>query len=87
MPDRLERSQRRRSHRGIADYDVFYFDDRDVGWDAEDTVIRTVARQFADVPVEVQVLTTRSCCGPVPYSRHAPCAKPKQHGGLRSGHG
>lgn len=40
---------------GIADYDVFYFDDRDVGWDAEDAVISTVARQFADLPVDVEV--------------------------------
>ena len=40
---------------GIKHYDVFYFDDRDLGWDAEDRVIRRVAAAVADLPVEVEV--------------------------------
>ncbi|WP_030870802.1 nucleotidyltransferase family protein [Streptomyces sp. NRRL S-37] len=40
---------------GIKDYDVFYFDDRDLSWEAEDAVIRTAAETFADLPAEVEV--------------------------------
>jgi len=40
---------------GINDIDVFYFDDSDIGWDAEDRVIRAVDARFAGVPVPVQV--------------------------------
>jgi hypothetical protein len=39
----------------IKDYDVFYFDDRDLGWDAEDRVIRRARALFADLGVEVEV--------------------------------
>jgi uncharacterized protein len=39
----------------IADYDVFYFDDSDLSWEAEDEVIRRIATHFADLCVEVQV--------------------------------
>lgn len=39
----------------IADYDVFYFDDADLSWEAEDHVIRLVAEACADLNVEVQV--------------------------------
>jgi hypothetical protein len=38
---------------GIRDYDVFYFDDSDLSWEAEDRVIRAAA--FADLPAEVEV--------------------------------
>jgi hypothetical protein len=34
---------------GIKDYDVFYFDDGDLSWEAEDAVIRTAAEAFADL--------------------------------------
>lgn len=34
---------------GIKDYDVFYFDDSDLSWEAEDAVIRRVRDAFDDV--------------------------------------
>ena len=40
---------------GIKDYDVFYFDDSDLSWEAEDAVIKTMADVFADLPAEVEV--------------------------------
>ena len=40
---------------GIKDYDVFYFDDRDLSWEAEDRVIRKIAEETADLPVRVEV--------------------------------
>jgi uncharacterized protein len=41
--------------RGIRDYDLFYFDDRDTSWDAEDRVIRTCAGAFGNLGVPVEV--------------------------------
>ncbi|RZS37657.1 hypothetical protein EV193_105215 [Herbihabitans rhizosphaerae] len=41
--------------RAIKDYDLFYFDDSDLGWDAENEVIRAAADTFRDVPVDVEV--------------------------------
>lgn len=40
---------------GVKDYDVFYFDDRDMSWEAEDAVIRQVRERTADLGVEVEV--------------------------------
>jgi len=40
---------------GIKDYDVFYFDDGDLSWEAEDKVIRAAADVFADLPADVEV--------------------------------
>lgn len=40
---------------GIKDYDVFYFDNRDLSWEAEDRVIRRVAEVTADLPIEIEV--------------------------------
>jgi hypothetical protein len=40
---------------GVKDYDVFYFDDRDLSWDAEDAVIRRVAAATAELGVTVEV--------------------------------
>lgn len=40
---------------GIKDYDLFYFDASDLSWDAEDAVIQSAGRAFADVPAEVEV--------------------------------
>ncbi|MFG3247984.1 nucleotidyltransferase family protein [Streptomyces sp. NPDC048187] len=40
---------------GIKDYDLFYFDDRDLSWEAEDRVIRAAEQVFGDVPAEVEV--------------------------------
>lgn len=39
----------------INDYDVLYFDDSDLSYDAEDAVIRRAAGLFADLPVVVEV--------------------------------
>lgn len=39
----------------VKDYDVFYFDDRDLSWEAEDTVIREAAALCADIGVAVEV--------------------------------
>jgi hypothetical protein len=40
---------------GVKDYDVFYFDDRDLSWEAEDVVIRDVQALCADLGVVVEV--------------------------------
>lgn len=40
---------------GVKDYDVFYFDDTDLSWDAEDAVIRRVQRAVADLGATVEV--------------------------------
>ena len=40
---------------GIKDYDVFYFDDSDLSWEAEDAVIARAAELFTDVPASVEV--------------------------------
>ncbi len=40
---------------GIKDYDVFYFDDGDLSWEAEDAVIRAGAELFAGLPAEVEI--------------------------------
>jgi hypothetical protein len=39
----------------ILDYDLFYFDDRDLSYEAEDAVIRRAAALFGDLGVDVQV--------------------------------
>lgn len=39
---------------GIKDYDVFYFDDGDLSWEAEDRVIRAVDALTADLGVTVE---------------------------------
>lgn len=41
--------------RHIKDYDVFYFDDRDLSWEAEDQVIRRAQGLFADLGVVIEV--------------------------------
>lgn len=40
---------------GIRDYDLFYFDDRDTSWEAEDAVVQECARAFTGVPAAVEV--------------------------------
>jgi uncharacterized protein len=40
---------------GIKDYDLFYFDGADLGWDAENTVIRAGEEAFRDLPVTVEI--------------------------------
>jgi len=40
---------------GIRDYDVFYFDDSDLSWQAEDLVIRAAEKAFAAIEADVEV--------------------------------
>ncbi len=40
---------------GILDYDLAYFDDSDLSWDAEDAVIQAGLRVFAGLPAPVQI--------------------------------
>lgn len=40
---------------GINDIDVFYYDASDIGWDAEDVVIKRLDAKFAHLPIPVQV--------------------------------
>jgi hypothetical protein len=40
---------------GIKDYDLFYFDDSDLGWAAEDDVIQAGDRVFRDLPATVEI--------------------------------
>lgn len=40
---------------GVKDYDVFYFDDSDLSWEAEDDVIRRVQAATSDLGVNVEV--------------------------------
>lgn len=40
---------------GIKDYDLFYFDDSDRSWDAENEVIQAGADAFRDLPVAVEI--------------------------------
>jgi hypothetical protein len=43
------------AERGIRDYDLFYFDDRDLSWAAEDEVIQRAAGAFGDLAIKVEV--------------------------------
>ncbi|WP_371776471.1 nucleotidyltransferase family protein [Streptomyces sp. NBC_01438] len=40
---------------GIKDYDVFYFDDGDLSWEAEDAAIRAGREAFAELAAEVEI--------------------------------
>jgi hypothetical protein len=40
---------------GIKDIDLFYFDDGDLSWEAEDQVIRSAAPAFAHLPLPVEI--------------------------------
>jgi uncharacterized protein len=40
---------------GVKDYDIFYFDDADLSWEAEDAVIRRAEALFGDLGVMVEV--------------------------------
>lgn len=40
---------------GINDVDIFYFDDADLSWEAEDRVIRQGEPVFADLPVRAEI--------------------------------
>lgn len=40
---------------GVKDYDVFYFDDADLSWGAEDRVIAAARELFSDLDADVEV--------------------------------
>lgn len=40
---------------GIKDHGVFYFDDTDLSWEAEDAVIRRAADLFHDLPAHIEL--------------------------------
>lgn len=40
---------------GVRDYDLFYYDDTDLSWEAEDRAIRRCAALFADLRVTVEL--------------------------------
>jgi hypothetical protein len=40
---------------GILDYDINYFDDSDLSWEAEDEAITRAAVAFAGMPAEIQI--------------------------------
>ena len=40
---------------GIRDYDLIYFDDRDLSWEAEDQVVQRVAQRVRKLPAPVEV--------------------------------
>lgn len=40
---------------GIRDYDLVYFDDTDLSWEAEDHVVRRVNARVSDLPAPVEV--------------------------------
>jgi len=40
---------------GVKDYDVFYFDDSDLTWEAEDVVIKSAEILFKDLDIQVEV--------------------------------
>ena len=40
---------------GVKDYDVFYFDDADTSWEAEDHVIHRMSAAVADLAVNVEI--------------------------------
>lgn len=42
-------------HVGIKDYDVLYFDDNDLSYEAEDMVIQRVHRLFSDLTADIEV--------------------------------
>ncbi|WP_233192655.1 nucleotidyltransferase family protein [Acidimangrovimonas sediminis] len=40
---------------GIKDYDLFYFDDTDLTWEAEDRAIRRAERSFAGIAAPIEI--------------------------------
>lgn len=40
---------------GVKDYDVFYFDDADLSWGAEDNAIQRVRQATADLPIRADI--------------------------------
>ncbi|MEL6363037.1 MAG: nucleotidyltransferase family protein, partial [Pseudomonadota bacterium] len=41
---------------GIKDYDLFYYDDSDLSWDAEDTAIRQAMQALAGIDANIVTL-------------------------------
>jgi uncharacterized protein len=54
LPGGLEPLVRTGRQLGVKDYDVFYFDERDLSWDAEDAVIQRVTALAGDLGIRVE---------------------------------
>jgi Nucleotidyltransferase len=46
---------------GIRDYDLIYFDDRDLSWEAEDQVVQCVELRMRGLPAPVEVRNQARC--------------------------
>ncbi len=55
VPDRWNVVTERPPTKGIKDYDVIYFDDSDLSWEAEDAAIKAGREVFADLPADVEI--------------------------------
>jgi uncharacterized protein len=55
VPERVECRDGQAAGHDIKDYDVFYFDDRDLSWEAEDRVIGAAAELFADLDARIEL--------------------------------
>jgi hypothetical protein len=58
---------------GVKDYDIFYFDDRDLSWEAEDVVIRDARALLVDLKVNVEVKNQARVHLRYPQRFNAPC--------------
>ena len=45
----------RPANHGIVDYDIIYFDDRDLSWEAENRKITQLTECFKDLPAQIEV--------------------------------
>jgi hypothetical protein len=63
---------------GVKDIDLFYFDDTDLSYEAEDAVIKLAAPIFAQLPVPVEIRNQARVhlWSARPIRRCAPAAKP-----------
>jgi hypothetical protein len=72
---------------GIRDYDLFYFDDSDLGWDAENEVIQAGERVFGDLAVDVEIRNEFPCAGGTSTRRTAlPTCSTSSSGATRCSH-
>ena len=69
------------SGHGVRDVDLFYHDDTDLGWDAENAVIQRAAVQFAGLshPVEVRNQARVHLWYPEHFGRECPAYRSSEH--------
>lgn len=72
---------KRPSAHGIRDADLFYFDGRDLSFEAEDAVIRECAPRFADTPIPVEIRNQARVhlWYPVRFGRFCPAYRSSAH--------